>query len=159
MLRAIAAVIAGYLAMAIAVFVTLTLAWVALGPGFAFKAGTTEVTFGWIAINLPLSFVCALLGGWVAAKIARRPGPVKALAAVILVLGLGMAVAHLFVDSSAASEEAADRVTQEEEVSTFEAASEAIQPPWYNFLLPFLGAAGVLLGGRQAGARASSAQT
>ena len=152
MLRATLAVIVGYLAMAIAVFVTLTLAWLALGPGFAFKAGTTEVTLGWIAINLPLSFACAVLGGWVTARIARRPGPVKALAVVILVLGLGMALAHIFMDDPAASGETADRATSGT-LSSFEAASEAIQPPWYNFVIPFVGVAGVLLGGRRGRSR------
>lgn len=146
MVRAIAAVVVGYVAMAVFIFVTLTLAWFALGPSFAYQEGTTKVTAGWLAVNLPLSFVGAVLGGWVTALVARRPGPVKALAVVILVLGLGMAVAHLFGDDTSGASAVSERPV--EEMSSFEAASEAVQPPWYNFVLPFVGAAGVLLGGR-----------
>ena len=35
-----------------------------------------------------------------------------------------------------------------EGMSAFSAASEAVQPLWYNFLVPIVGAVSVLIGGR-----------
>lgn len=145
--RAILAVIGGYLAMAILVMVTLSLAWVAMGPELAYEEGTTRVTAAWLAVNIPLSLIAAVVGGWVASAIARRWQPVYVLAGAILVVGLGMAVAHLFVDEPS-GKAATEEVGRATEMSTFEAASEAVQPTWYNFVIPFVGVAGVWVGGR-----------
>ncbi len=150
MSRAIFAVVAGYFAMIVWIMVTVTIAWKTLGPAFAFKEGTTEVTVGWLAVNLPLSLLGAVLGGWVAAFVGRSPtgGPVKALAVLILVLGLATGVAHLYVDPAPEDREAA--AAEEKpvtEMSGFQASSEAIQPTWYNFVIGPLGFAGVWLGG------------
>ncbi|MEE8525205.1 MAG: hypothetical protein V3T72_14815 [Thermoanaerobaculia bacterium] len=95
MWRKVLAVVAGYAVMVVFIMVTLTIAWSVLGPSFAFEEGTSEVTAGWMAVNLPLSFLGAALGGWAAALIGRGSGAVKILAGLIFVLGLGMAVAHV----------------------------------------------------------------
>ncbi|HSR67302.1 MAG TPA: hypothetical protein VLU25_05120 [Acidobacteriota bacterium] len=147
MLRTIIAVVVGYIVMALLVFVLLTIAWMVVGPSFAFQPGTSKVTLGWIAVNLPLSFIAALAGGCTAAFIGRRSAPVKALACLVLALGLVFAVLHLAVDDPSGQEAVSEVSTAE--MSAFEAASEAVQPAWYNFLIPFVGAAGVLLGGRR----------
>jgi len=34
-----------------------------------------------------------------------------------------------------------------EGMNAFAGSSEAVQPVWYNFLIPLLGAAGVMIGG------------
>lgn len=46
-IRGILAVIAGYLAIAVWVFATLTIAWLVLGQSFAFEEGTTRTSMGW----------------------------------------------------------------------------------------------------------------
>lgn len=63
------------------------------GRGFAFRPGTTEVTPGWLAINIPLSFIGAVLGGFVAALIDRSPRRTAAKALALLVVAMGLALA------------------------------------------------------------------
>ena len=71
MVRALAAVLLGYMSMAVWVMMALGIAWKILGADFAVDPLTNRATAGWIALNLPLSFIGALLGGWMAASIAR----------------------------------------------------------------------------------------
>lgn len=150
-MRPVFAVIAGYLIMMVFVMVTLTVAWVLLGSSFAFQAGTTHVTLRWVALNLSLSAIAAIAGGYVAMSIAPDEAmlSVKILAGIILAVGLIMAVAHIFTDASVDQQLAQGVVV--EGMGAFAAASEAVQPIWYNFLVPVLGAAGVLIGGRLRG--------
>jgi len=147
-MRPILAIIAGYLVMTVLVMVTLTLAWTVLGPSFAYRPGTTHVTLAWIGLNLPISFMAAIAGGYVTVWIARDDSqlPVQVLAGIVLGVGLIMAVAHVFTDQSVA-QQMADGVATEG-MDAFAGASEAVQPLWYNFLIPFIGAAGVMVGGR-----------
>lgn len=87
MLRSIGAVVAGYVAMAVAVLVVVGLgAWLLVddpaAPGTAY-----------LAFNLGVGLVAAALGGWVTWRLAAR-GRMKhvvALAVLVLALGLGMA--------------------------------------------------------------------
>ncbi len=53
MWRAVGAVVAGYAVIALFVMVCFTVAWLVLGPGFAFEAGTTKVTAGWLLMATP----------------------------------------------------------------------------------------------------------
>ena len=155
MVRPITAVLVGYLVMAAWIMATLTLAWKLLGPSFAFHPGTTQVSLGWVAVTLPLSFgLGAVLGGFIAGSIARsrENKAVRALAVIVLVLGLVMAVKDL-VSDPAGRDPASDPVVVIEEMSAFEASSEAVRPTWYSFLIPFVGLAGILLGGRLVGKR------
>ena len=100
MFRGILGVIAGYIVMVFVVFAGLTGLWLALGESFAFKEGTKEVTKAWMAVDLPLAFVAAILGGLVTALVAPSPTRrlVKELAGMVLVVGLGMAVGEVMVD-------------------------------------------------------------
>jgi len=147
-MRPILAVIAGYLVMMIIVMVTLTLAWTILGPSFAYQPGTTHVTLAWIGFNLPISILAAIAGGYITEWVSLSDTlvPVKVLAGIILGVGLIMAVAHLFTDQTAAQQIA--EAVSTEGMNALAGSSEAVQPVWYNFLIPFLGAAGVMIGGR-----------
>lgn len=162
MFRGILGVIAGYIVMVFVVFAGLTGLWLVLGESFAFKEGAKEVTTAWIAVDLPLAFVAAILGGLVTALVAPSPRrrPVKALAGLVLVLGLGMAAAHLLVDGPGGNGEepgarvAADAPGEEAQeteaagtLDMWEAMQEASPPTWYHFTLPFVGVVGVLIGG------------
>jgi pimeloyl-ACP methyl ester carboxylesterase len=119
------------------------------GPSVAFQPGTTNVTSAWLMINIPMSFVGSSLGGWVAAAIARRRRPVYALAVLVLLLALASAVYQL-----TASRPALPRPV--EQLSTFEAASYAVQPDWYNFVIAVVGVVGVLAGERLKRGRTTS---
>ncbi len=142
--RGILAVIAGYLAAAVWVMATLTVSWIVLGASFAFEEGTTRTSAGWCILALVLGFPGAMLGGWVAAIIARSPTnrPVKILAGLMLVLGLMEGVVAF--QKARTTEPAAQSAA---EMSFMEAATAAVQPAWYSFSMPFVATAGVLFGG------------
>lgn len=147
--RSILATVAGYVVMTGVIMASLALTVGGLGKDFMFEPDSLEPKASWMALNVVLSLVAAVLGGFVAALVARRADrkPVKVLAGILLVLGLGMAIARVMQPppDTAILEEAR---AEGRELSAFELASEAKQPVWYAFLLPFLGAGGVLLGGR-----------
>ena len=77
MVRALASVILGYMGMAVWVMMALGIAWQLLGEDFAVDSQTNRATAAWIALNLPLSFLGALLGGWLG-KIIQKNTPVIA---------------------------------------------------------------------------------
>ncbi|MGA7616263.1 MAG: hypothetical protein WBX15_13900 [Thermoanaerobaculia bacterium] len=141
MIRGTIAVIAGYVSMALFIMITFSLTWMVVGYQFAFKAGTTDVTPGWIAITLPLDLLAAVLGGWIAVKIARGEVAPRVLAGIVLVLGLTLA----FISLRLVHPVPPKPIPQ---ISTFEAASYAVEPDWYQFAVPFIGAIGVLIGSR-----------
>jgi hypothetical protein len=140
MLRAIAAVIVGYLTLFAIVFVGLTVAYLAMGSEKAFKPGSFDASTLWLITMLVVGLVAAVVGGLVCASISRAPGAVVGLAMLVVVLGLAMAVPVLADDS-----EAAPRTG---EVAMFDAMSQAKQPGWVALINPFIGVVGVVLGAR-----------
>jgi hypothetical protein len=145
MFRTICAVIVGYLAMTAWVVLAFSLAL--LKPDFAFEQGSDDITRGWIIYALAMSLVAALLGGFVTRILARSTTgrPVLALAGLVLVLGLISAVANSRREQPGPSQE---MVSEAGEMSVLKRASRGRQPSWYAYTLPFLGAIGVLAGGR-----------
>lgn len=146
MARAVAGVILGYLVMAALVFATFTAMYLAMGADRAFRAGTYDVTPGWIAGSLVLSVIAALLGGWVCAVVSKSRNAVSTLAALVLVFGVASAV----MEDRRRDELAPAARTGP--VSNMEAMNQAVQPAWLSWLLPVIGAGGVLAGGRRRGA-------
>jgi len=142
MARAILGVIVGYVAMAALVFITFTLAYLAMGADGAFKPGTYDVTALWLAVSFALSVVGALLGGFVCAAVAKGPKAPVALVGIVFVLGLVFAVATVM-----APEDPTPKVRQGD-VGNLEAMQGAKQPVWVAFLNPLIGTAGVLAGVR-----------
>lgn len=143
MLRAIFSVIVGYVVMALWVFATLAGAWFVLGSEFAHGEGT-EASTGWSVLMLAMGLVGAVLGGLVCASIGRAAAPVKVLAGIVLVVGLAFGVLQVI---GVGSDDAAAAVPPEE--MTMLEAMEGTKPPtWYSLALPFVGCAGVVLGGR-----------
>jgi len=142
-MRTVLAVIAGYAVIFIFIVTAFTLAYMAGGANFAFQGESLNVTAGWLVMATVMNFVAACLGGWIAAVIAKgkSPSAVKALAALLLVLGLGIAAWNLTAERPGPAKPIS-------ELTSSEAAQFAAQPHWYNFLIPFIGFAGVLLGGR-----------
>jgi hypothetical protein len=119
--RIILGIVMGYIAMAVWVMCTSYLAMRLMGePG---------ASAGWIVINLVLSFIGAYLGGSFALRFGKERGPtaVRGLMVFVLFVGLGTAVLALVSAPGGAPE----------------------QPVWYTFTIPFIGAAGIMLGGRR----------
>lgn len=140
MLRATLAVIAGYVGLAIALFIGFTLFYLAIGTERAYEPGTFAVSTLWIAGSLPIGLVAAMCGGAICRLIARRHRPVVALAVLALVLGAAEAVFWI----------ASDHVAEPrpDDVAVFDAAGKSVQPDWVAFANPIIGVVGILIGGR-----------
>lgn len=143
--RLILGIVAGYLVMTIWIMATVSLAWKLVGSDFAFQPGTTKVTVGWLAINIPLSFIGAYLGGSFAQRLGKDRGQaaVGGFAILVVVFGLVTAFIALFGGEPGEITERAGELTMAE------ASAAAVHPMWYNFVIPIVGAAGILLGGRR----------
>lgn len=141
MLRLAAAVIAGYLAMALLMFALFSLLYVGLGVEGTFQAGSYDVTVAWNALSVVLGFAAAVAGGFAAAKIAPGTKAPMVLAVVVLVLSFVNVFASL---------NRPDPGARPASVPTMEAMQHARQPTWLLVLTPLLGAAGVVLGSRLA---------
>ncbi|MBR9990055.1 MAG: hypothetical protein KFH98_09885 [Gemmatimonadetes bacterium] len=139
--RIVGAVLLGYVAMALTVFLGLSLAFVGLGPDRAFRPGVFEVSTLWVAVSVIVGFGAALAGGWVARRIARRATGPRVLAGVVFVLGAALALATL----AGGGPEATGPRT--EGIGTFEAMQFAQTPFRVMLANPLIGALGVLLGG------------
>ena len=140
MLRSIGAVIAGYVVMALFVFLTFSGLYLAIGADRAFRPGTYEVSGLWIGASIVLGLVAAYLGGRVCAAIAKRPGPPRFFAGLVLVLGLATGW-KAFDETKGSGPRTAD-------VPTLDAMEHAEQPPWFALLNPLILFAGVLAGAR-----------
>lgn len=123
MLRSVVAVLAGFGVVVLMVMAGTALA-VRLVMGAVDPTAPLALPPAYLALNLAVSALAALLGGYVAGRLAPVGSrtPVLVLAALLLVLGLATMLGA--------------------------PASGDGQPAWYQWLLLVLGPAGVLLGGR-----------
>ena len=142
MVRAAIGVIIGYLAMAIFVFATFSMAYLILGAEGSFKPGTYEPSMFWIVMSFALSLIAAIVGGFVCATIARGGRTPLVLAALVLVLGMLFAIPVLRARRDAGG------MMRAGGVSNMEAMQKAKQPVWVALLTPLVGAAGVFIGAR-----------
>lgn len=152
--RTILAVVVGYTSMFALVVMSLGLAWWVLGAKGAFAGEGPYLSIAWLAFSIGGGFVAAVVGGFMARRLGG-PGAVKGLLVLLLVLGLfsaltaekayerRQAAAQTAVESA---EIAGKPVT---ELSFVEAGQVAKNPPWYNWVIPLIGAAGVLIGGKR----------
>lgn len=118
MFRSVVAVFAGFLAIVVLVLASAPVIAKLLPPATAERP-----TRGYLLANLLTGFGFAGVGGWIAAHIAAVGPHWHAIALAALVLTLGIVTAAQG------------------------GAARAGQPVWYGWVLPFVGAAGALLGG------------
>ena len=142
MFRSVLATVAGYVTIAVTVFASLSGAYLVLGPGFVFREASSQVTIQWTLVSLLAGFLSALGGGFVAGRVGRNAQAFLSLITIVLVGGVVSATYAM--------------VTRPDvfEIDTtlwglMEAARGAAQPVWYDFLIPLIGALGVLWGGRR----------
>lgn len=144
--KSVIAVIAGFVVIAVLVLLTSTVALIALGPDRILDPVTNEVTLLWLAVNFGTGLLAAMVGGAVTALMAAGR-PAKVLALVVLGLGLVEAIVGLFVAvGPAAVAPPVDAAAADAPPPTVDRLREAEQPPWYPFVIPFVGAAGVMAG-------------
>jgi uncharacterized membrane protein YoaK (UPF0700 family) len=145
MVRTIAAVVAGYVDAVAVTIAGIFVSWAIFGVEGAFAENSTLASTPWAITSCVIGFAAAAVAGATAALVGRHATnlPVKVLAGLMLVLGLVIAARTMGVEPPPVPEEWANS-----EVSFMEAGEYAVSPTWYYVLIPFIGAAGVLLGGR-----------
>jgi peptidoglycan biosynthesis protein MviN/MurJ (putative lipid II flippase) len=142
MLRSVLGVIVGYIVMfvlQVAAFMTI---YTLMGPDWSFKTASYQASTRWTAMQFGVILVTTVIAGLICAAIARGGKAPLALAAVVLVLGLALAFA------STALRPADTHETRTGNVSNMEAMNKARHPAWVIFLGPFIGAVGVVIGGK-----------
>ena len=138
MARSILAVVVGYAALALLIFVTFTALYLVLGADRSFEPGSYDASTLWVATSFPLGVAASVAAGYVCAAIARGGRAPQVLAGVVLVLGLLFAIPVLRASDAAPARTG--------EVSNAEAMQRARQPKWVALVNPFIGAVGVLVG-------------
>jgi hypothetical protein len=135
--RSILAVVLGYIVMFVAIALSFTALQFGLGTETVFKPNSYDASGLFLACAVVISFVVAILGGFVCRLIQPKGRAPVALAILVLVLGIAMALASS--SAPAAGPRPGD-------ISPIEAAKQARQPAWYSWTIPFIGAGGILLG-------------
>lgn len=147
MLRNILGAIAGYIVMVVIVIASIAGTWAVLGAEGSFSGDGPYPSTAWNASNVAFGFIAAFVAGWVARKIGRTGLAVKILVSLMLVLGLyGALTAESSYQKRVAKAEIDKPVG---ELTFMEAGVVARNPTWYLWLIPLIGAAGALLGGRE----------
>jgi len=141
MLRLAGGVVVGYLAMALVVFGTFSLAFQLMGPEGAFRPGSYEISAAWAVTSVILGFFAAVAGGWISVTFARSRVAPRVLAGIVVILGVAAAMPAL----ARGDEEPPPR---KQTVDATEAMANARQPAWLALLNPLIGVTGVLLGAR-----------
>ncbi|MBO6514761.1 MAG: hypothetical protein JJ974_12425 [Phycisphaerales bacterium] len=139
--RNILAVILGYAAMFIVVFVALVGVFLAIGQDRAFEPGVYEVSMLWIAVWGVTSSVAAIIGGFVCVKVGKTKGAVMSLMILVVLLGGLTAVAQM-----ASGDPAPEDLVRAGDVSAIEAMGKARSPMWVSIANPIIGAVGVMVG-------------
>jgi len=141
MVRVIGAAVVGYLVIFVVLFVAFSGAFLLLGPERAFVSGSYDVSMLWNGLSIVLGFVAAVVGGMVAAAITKDSRGPKALAPLVLIIGLAFAIPVMRQSPTSEPRSAA--------VGNMEAMGKARQPLWAALLNPVIGVVGVLVGGRR----------
>ena len=147
-LRNILAAVVGYVAMAAVLFVLFSLLWVTVGPSRAFEPGSWEVPVGWALVQLVLGLAGAYIGGQVCAWVAHDARGATMLIGLVIVFGV---VNALIPPEMAAG-------PRPDDVSMMEATAGALQPAWFLWLNPVIGAVGVWFGTGRLRARSGKAR-
>lgn len=139
--RNILAVIAGYFAMAVILFVIFTAAYFGMGADRAFKETSYDVSTLWVAVSVIVGgAVCGLVSG-------RSRGATLSLMVLVLVLSVvsaGMALAK--------EKPVGEDAIRGPETSNTDAMMRAQQPSWFLVANPIIGVFGVMTGAMMVGA-------
>lgn len=141
MVRAVLACVLGYLVMVLVVFGSFSAMLLILGVDGSFKEGTWEISQTWLIGSFVLGLVAAVAGGLVCGAIARAGSKAPmALAAIVLGLGMLMAIPALMASSSDETE------ARPSDVPMADAMMNAQQPVIAAIGNPIVGAIGVIIG-------------
>jgi len=142
-MRTLVGAVLGYVVVSVVVFAALSIGFRAVGPDVAFRSGTFEASGAWIALSFLVGFLAAFAGGRVAGLVAPGGRAVVALAFVLFALGVLFAFAPFVTDLPPVAPRPAGPL------DVTAALQQARTPTWVGFVNPFVGVAGVLVGGRR----------
>jgi len=138
--RGVLAIVAGYLVMAAIVALATMAAFVVIGADRVFHAGTFHPSALWLVTCFSFSFIAAILGGIVCARIGGRDTGTL-LGVLVFVLGIAMLAPTVRHPD-------AGPVLRPANVSARDAMIRARQPLWATLAFPIIGAVGTLIGAR-----------
>jgi len=121
---------------------TFGLWFVAMGSEWAFEPGSWEASDVWLLISFGANLVIGIISGFICVLIAKSTRAPLTLAVVVFALGIVFAIPAIVAQESATS------LVRRGEFSQVEAMEHAREPLWAPFTVPFIGALGVLVGGK-----------
>jgi hypothetical protein len=141
-MRSVLGVIVAYILLFILQVAAFMTIYTLVGANWSFKPASYQASTRWTAMQFAVVLVTAMIGGLICAVIAKGGKAPLALAAVVLVLGLGLGILSIALRPADTHE------VRTGNVPNMEAMSKARHPSWVVFLGPFIGAAGVMIGGK-----------
>lgn len=142
MLRNVLAVIVAYIVMFILQVAAFMTIYTLVGADWSFKPASYQASTRWTAMQFGVIFVTAAIAGLVCAVIARGGKAPLALAAVVLVVGFGLAILGTALRPADTNE------IRTGSVPNMVAMSRARHPAWVVFLGPVVAGVGVVIGGK-----------
>lgn len=142
MVRSVLGVIAGYILMLVLQVATFMIVYTIVGANWSFKPRAYQASTRWTLMQFAVVLITAAIAGFVCALISRSGKAPLALAGVVLLLGLALATTKVMTQPADTHE------VRFGPVSNMEAMQKARHPAWVIFLGPFIGAAGVVIGGK-----------
>jgi hypothetical protein len=142
MVRSVLAVIVAYILMFILQVAAFMTIYTLMGANWSFKPASYQASTRWTAMQFVVVLVTAMIGGLICALIAKGGKAPLALAVVVLVLGFGLALLSTTMRPADTHE------VRTGNVPNMEAMNKARHPVWVVFLGPFIGAVGVVIGGK-----------
>ena len=142
MLRSVLGVIGGYLLMFVLQFAAFMTIYTMMGANWSFKPGSFHASTRWMVMQTAVVFVTAAIAGLVCAIIAKGGKAPLVLAIVVLLLGFALGALHVATQPPDTNE------MRTANTPNMEAMVKARPPVWVVFLGPFIGAAGVVIGGK-----------
>jgi len=141
MLRSVIGVIVAFILLAILQVASFMTMYGLMGADWSFKPGSYQASTRWTAMQFVIIIVTSIIAGLICAAIAKGGKAPLALAVVVLVLGLGAAL----LKTALRPDTHEVRIGS---VSQQDAMNKAAHPMWVVFLGPFIGAVGVVIGGK-----------
>ncbi len=141
MLRSVLGVIGGLVLLVILQVASFMTMYGLMGTDWSFKPRSFQPSTRWTAMQFVIIIVTSIIAGLICAAIAKGGKAPLALAAVVLVVGLGAAV----LKTSLRPDTHEVRIGS---VSQQDARDKARPLMWVVFLGPVIGAVGVAIGGK-----------
>jgi hypothetical protein len=141
MMRSVLGVIVAFILLAILQVASFMTMYGLMGTDWSFKPASYQPSTRWTAMQFVIIIVTSVIAGLICAAIAKGGKAPLALAAVVLVLGLGAALLRTSLHPDTHEVRIGN-------VSQKDARDKARHPMWVVFLGPFIGAVGVVIGGK-----------